>query len=122
MNKYRYFTEAEIVGLDKELCAKLDTARHIAGVPFKITSGKRTAEQNNVLKGAASNSSHLSGKAVDLSCNNNGDLFLMLKGLLAAGFERIGIYHDFKMLPRHIHADISTDLPPKVVWLKMEQN
>lgn len=122
MTRWAYFSEKEVEGLDSELVSKLDTARKAAGIPFVITSGKRTVEQETALKGGVRDSAHIKGLAVDLECGSDQNLFLMLRGLMAAGFERIGVYHDAKLIPRHIHVDIDTSLPPKVVWLKMEQN
>lgn len=122
VSKWAYFTEKEVEGLDSELVSKLDTARKAAGIPFVISSGRRTIEQETALKGGVRNSSHVKGLAVDLKCGSDQALFLMLRGLMAAGFERIGIYHDEKQIPHHIHADIDASLPPKCVWLKLEQN
>lgn len=112
MANFKYFSPKEIEGLQGNLPAMLDMARGIAGVPFIITSGLRTQEQNDALPEAVRDSSHLMGYAVDLACSDSETRFAILKGLFAAGFTRIGIYKD-----GHIHADISPTLPPKVVWL-----
>ena len=39
MNKWKYFSEKEVQGLESEFVAKLEKARHEAGIPFIITSG-----------------------------------------------------------------------------------
>lgn len=123
---FRYFKDSEIVGLDKELVAMLDLARDKAGVPFVITSGLRTADQNSALHGAVSDSAHLTGFAVDMSTNGDDhQLNRMLYGLSVAGFDRIGLYFSLegtKLVPRHIHVDIDKSKPPEVTWALLEAN
>lgn len=110
MGNFRYFTDEEIKGLDLELCAMLDRARGLAGMPFEITCGPRTPEQNAALAESVKDSAHLTGNAVDLACNDSKLRYNMVRGLLLAGFNRIGIYS------AHIHADNSPSLPPNVIW------
>lgn len=110
MSNYKYFTDDEIKGLDLELCAMLDRARGLAGVPFEITCGLRTPDQNAALAESVKDSSHLTGNGVDLACADSATRYNMLRGLLLAGFNRIGIYS------LHIHADNSPTLPPNVCW------
>ena len=107
---WHYFKPEEVIGLDQELCAMLDRARGLAGVPFVITCGKRTPAQNADLAEAVSDSAHLTGNAVDLACTDSPSRYNMVRGLFLAGFTRIGIYS------AHIHADNSTLLPEKVMW------
>ena len=108
--KYTYFSDKEADGLNPDLMAMLDIARGKAGVPFFITSGLRTAEQNSGLQNAVSDSSHLTGHAVDLLCTDSVTRFAMLSGLLEAGFNRLGIYKN------HIHCDNDPSKDPKVCW------
>lgn len=108
--KYKYFSDKEIVGLKPELVKMLDEARGVAGVPFKITSGFRTPEQNAKLKGSVEDSAHTIGLAVDISCPDSSVRFKMIKGLLVAGFTRIGIGKDF------LHIDISKDKLQDCIW------
>lgn len=123
MNKWRYFKDEEVVGLDNELVAKLDTARHIAGVPFKITSGRRTAGENSILNGAVPDSSHLTGKAVDLAVGTSNDYFHMMEGLIKAGFRRIGQYLNAAGDDViHLHVDVDDTKPQNVIFSKREQN
>lgn len=126
MSQYHYFTDAEVVGLDKELCAMLDLARDKAGVPFVITSGLRTADQNSALSGAVSDSAHLKGLAVDLEVSGDDHaLNRMMYGLDLAGFCRIGLYFSIEgstLMPRHIHVDVDTSKPQQVTWSLIEQN
>lgn len=113
---YTYFSAAEVEGLDPELCAMLDmacaTAGHIYGshVPFIITSGRRTPEENAKLPNAVQDSEHLTGNGVDLACDESDKRFAMIHGLIDAGINRIGIY------AKHIHAGNSKTLPQNVCW------
>ena len=110
MQKYTYFNDEELKGLDLELCAMLDRARGLAGMPFQITCGLRTQAQNDALSESVKDSAHLSGHAVDLACNDSTLRYNMIRGLLLAGFTRIGVYKN------HCHADNSPSLPPNVMW------
>lgn len=129
MSNYRYFTDEETKGLDKELCAMLDVARDKAGVPFTITCGLRTADQNACLHGAVADSAHLTGLAVDLAmCGDDHIRERMEFGLCAAGFVRRGTYfkpdvtNPVKLIPHHIHVDIDTSKPQQFSWALIEQN
>lgn len=108
--KYTYFSEDESKGLNPDLMAMLDIARGKAGVPFFITCGVRTAEQNSALQNSVSDSSHLTGHAVDLACSDSSTRFAMIQGLLTAGFNRMGIYS------AHIHVDNDSTKPSNVCW------
>lgn len=110
MARWTYFQDSELVGLDEGLCMMLDRARALSGVPFTITCGLRTPEQNSALAESVKDSAHLTGHAVDLLCTDSGDRWNMLRGLILAGFTRIGVYSS------HIHADNSATLPQKVCW------
>lgn len=119
---WTYFKDLEVAGLDTELVAMLDRARHRADVPFVITDGKRTGD-GKVDRNAANNSAHLAGLAVDLRCRDSRTLWKILDGLLYAGFKRIGIYfvkENGKTRPTHVHADADTTKDPEVTWLTEE--
>jgi len=107
---YKYFSDLEAKGMSNELMAKLDTARAVAGVAFRITSGLRTVDSNSSA-GGVEDSSHLSGKAVDLALEDGIGRFSLVRGLLAAGFKRIGIYD------HHIHCDVDEAKPQNVIWI-----
>jgi len=107
--KWAFFTDIEVAGLDNELVARLDTARKVAGVPFRITSGLRTCAANEAAMGVES-SSHIKGLAVDLAVSDSVSRFAILKGLIDAGFVRIGVYE------KHCHADVDLSKPQKVIW------
>lgn len=110
VNTWKYFKPEEVVGLDIELCAMLDRARGLAGIPFEITCGLRTQEQNDALPESVKDSAHLTGHAVDLACADSSTRYNMLRGLILAGFNRIGVYS------AHLHADNDATLPPNVCW------
>lgn len=101
-----HFEEDEINNLDPDLVVRLDLAREYAGVPFIITSGYRTPEQNEAA-GGKSNSAHLRGKAVDISAPTSYRRFHIVHGLFRAGVPRIVVYSDKNI----VHADIDTSLP-----------
>lgn len=110
-SKYKYFKDSEVVGLKPELVSLLDKARGIAGVPFKITSGLRTIQQNEDV-GGASDSSHLRGYGCDLSVVDSDKRYKILTALLNVGFSRIGVYGG------HIHVDCDPNLPKNLIWWK----
>lgn len=119
---YRYFKESEIQGLNNELVAKLDTARHVAGVPFVIKSGKRS-EGENEQAGGVEDSSHVAGLAVDIRLGQwvegyprNHARFCMMKGLMAAKFDRIILYS------AHIHVDVDQSKPQETMPLGGESH
>ncbi|HDZ68906.1 MAG TPA: peptidase M15 [Phycisphaerales bacterium] len=88
----------------------LDDAREIAQVPFVITSGYRTLKYN-VKIGGTVNSSHCKGFAADIAVQGSKSRCKILRGLILAGFTRIGIGTDF------IHADNDPGKPGEVTWL-----
>ena len=95
--------------MKKEFLTKLDKARAIADVPFKITSGYRSKETNKRVKGV-STSSHLKGLAADISCKDSSTRQKIISGLIKAGFTRIGIADTF------IHCDTDKD-KNDAIWL-----
>lgn len=109
----KYFKPDEVANLDDNLCLMLDKARGLGNAPYVITSGFRTAAQNEALTESVKDSSHLTGNAVDLKCDDSTSRFLMLKDLIQVGFNRIGVYEN------HIHVDNSPSLPPNVCWYVM---
>jgi len=79
----------------------IDEARRLASVPFVITSWTR-CEKHNKAVGGSTTSSHISGKAIDIKFRDSVQKFKIIKGLLGAGFCRIGINDKAKF----IHCDI----------------
>ncbi len=88
---------------------KLDEARELAGVPFKITSGYRSP-QHNLDVGGRVGSSHIKGLAVDIACVNSHQRQKILTALIQVGFKRIGIGKTF------LHTDLDND-KPNAIWL-----
>lgn len=96
---YRYFSLREFDSPDvpgsgnrmrAEFVKRLDTAREISQTAYIITSGYRSPEHNKKVKGL-SNSSHLIGWAADIEAKDSRTRHRILKGLIEAGFNRIGI-------------------------------
>jgi len=117
-----YFTLSEFdspdlpnsgINMDSGFLTKLEEARAIAGIPFRITSGYRTKEYNQSLRDkgykASPNSSHLIGVAADIAVNSGHDRYVILNALIRAGFKRIGVAKTF------IHCD-TDDSKPNSVW------
>jgi len=107
--KWSWFTEDEVKGLDPKFVTRLDNARSISMVPYKITSGYRSPEGNEEVGGVKA-SAHTKGLGVDLACADSHQRFRILKGLFAIGLTRIGIYD------RHIHVDDDSVKPQEVAW------
>ena len=123
MSGYKYFSYAEFDSPDKpgsgekhmskELIRRLDGAREIAGVPFKILSGYRT-EAHNTKVGGVANSSHLSGLAADIDYSTEEEKVAILTGLRKMDFNRFGIRTGAS--GSSIHVDIDPDKSQYVVW------
>lgn len=88
---------------------KLDDARRIANVPFVINSAYRSLYWEKK-RGRSGYSSHTKGIAVDIKCRDGFERIKIMKGLMAVGFTRIGIYDGFI----HIDADDSKN---NSLWL-----
>tara|TARA_R110000751_G_C13761986_1_gene479306 strand:+ start:1532 stop:1897 length:366 start_codon:yes stop_codon:yes gene_type:complete len=86
------------INMDDAFLQMLDDARSIAGISFNITSGYRTKERNKLV-GGVRNSSHLVGRACDISVQNGNQRYIILDALIKAGFRRLGVAKTF------IHCD-----------------
>lgn len=106
--KYKYFTESEVEGLDTDLVVLLDKARETAGIPFVINSGFRTVAHNKKVGGVA-NSSHLTGKAVDLRARDGAESYAIIKSAIEVGIKRIGINRKKKFI--HLDIDYTKSSP-----------
>jgi hypothetical protein len=93
----------------------LNTAREIAEVPFFITSSYRTPEHSETVGGGRADA-HTENPctAFDIAATDAHCRMRILKGLIAAGFNRIGI----NTKNNHIHVDNSSNLPPEVFWVE----
>ncbi len=89
------------IRLQPSLIMFLELAERLADVQFNVTSAFRMDDDG----------AHGEGWAVDIACQTSRTRFLVLKGLIGAGFRRIGIYD------RHIHADRSLTRSDNVLWL-----
>ena len=114
----KYFTYEEFdspdlgnsgINMDRNFLQKLELAREIAGIPFKINSGYRTKEHNRKV-GGKEKSSHLIGKAADVAYANSRERWVIITALQDAGFNRLGIAKGF------VHVDSDTSKSPNVIW------
>jgi zinc D-Ala-D-Ala carboxypeptidase len=105
----KYFEEINDGNMDLDFLSKLDEAREMANIPFKINSAYRSKEHNANI-GGKPNSSHLKGLAVDISVTDSRSRFIVLEALIKVGFNRIGIADTF------IHVDDDKDKSDRVVW------
>ena len=96
--------------INKEFLIKLDYARGIAGIPFKINSGYRTETWNLRVKGKLQ-SSHCKGLACDIGYYGSRERYLILHALIQVGITRFGIAKGF------IHCDVDKAKDPDVIWL-----
>ena len=96
------------INMDKQFLTKLESAREIARIPFKITSGYRSVRHNKEV-GGVQNSSHLFGLAADIAVGSGNERYIILNALIRAGFKRIGVAKTF------IHCD-TDDSKPNSVW------
>lgn len=114
----RYFIEEEFTkarpsctlsDMNDSFMNRLDEARHIAGVPFVVTSAYRS-KQYEIAKGRTGTSSHCLGLAIDIACSSNFNRLAILDALLKVGFRRIGIGKTF------IHVDYDSS-KNAAIWL-----
>lgn len=91
--------------------SKLDEARELAGVSFKITSGYRTPKHNTSI-GGVKDSSHtnIPCNACDISTTDSSTRHKIISSLLKVGINRIGIGKNF------IHCDTDKKKSPNVIW------
>lgn len=97
--------------MDRDFMRRLDQARMIAGVPFRINSGYRCPEHNAKVSSTGANGPHTSGKAVDIATPDNRTRHKVLTALVLSGFHRIGVARTF------IHVDDDETKDREVVWL-----
>lgn len=110
MGKWKYFSDKEVYGLIDDLCFKLDRARELFGAPIIITSGYRTPQQNEQV-GGVQDSSHTTGRAVDIRCADPEMQKRLIWSLTIAGFRRMGAYD------KHIHVDVDVTKPNPAFWV-----
>lgn len=110
---WKWFKPEEVVGLKTDLVDKLDHARDLTGFAFKITSGKRTHEQDLALDPTYQGiSEHETGEAVDLAAPlGDFERCKMAWAIGSAGIDRLEI------APHHFHAGISRSKPFPCCWM-----
>ena len=96
------------INMDNAFLQMLNDARGIAGIAFNITSGYRTKNRNKLVGGVA-NSSHLVGKAADISVQSGNERYIIINALIKAGFRRLGVAKTF------IHCD-NDESKPNSIW------
>lgn len=125
MRDIRHFKETEFEcpccgknEIKEELVRMLDRAREIAGVPFVINSGFRCWRHHveiykNLGLPPLKDSPHLKGWAADIriSGEDSNLRYVILNGLIKAGFKRIGIGKSL------IHVDIDPSKVKNLVWV-----
>jgi uncharacterized protein YcbK (DUF882 family) len=94
-----------------ELIRMLQAARDLYGKPMHITSGCRCIKHNAV-SGGTPNSAHIQGMAADIATPTGAMRYQIIKALMAAGFERIGI----NFSKRFVHADIDGTKPMPTIF------
>ena len=97
--------------MDINFVRKLDEAREIAGIPFKVNSGYRTPFHNTKV-GGVKDSSHIKIPccAVDIKAEDSRTRFLIISAAIQAGINRIGIGENF------IHLDADITKSQDVTW------
>ncbi len=112
-----HFTEEEFqcncgcdsVEMDGTFIIRLEKARQLAGIPFRISSGFRCAKYNTRVGGVDS-SAHTVGLAADIFARDSKTRYTILKSLLGSGFTRVGVADTF------LHVDFDDDKPSEVMW------
>ena len=97
--------------MDIDFVRKLDEAREMAGIPFKVNSGYRTPFQNTKV-GGVKDSSHIKIPccAADIKAENSSARFLIISSAIKVGINRIGIGKNF------IHLDTDKEKSQEVAW------
>jgi len=115
----KYFDKSEMVcrcgcgqlDMNNQFISLLDLAREYSNTPFVINSGYRCTNYNAEVNGKP-DSAHTKGMAADIKAENSAKRFKIIKGLMKAGFNRIGIGFDGGFI--HVDSDGSKD--KEVIW------
>jgi len=97
--------------LQKKLLNTLTNLEFYFKGDFTITSGFRTPEYNKLIGGSIT-SSHMSGLACDIACDNSRMRLLIVIYGFFAGFRRFGLAND------HVHLDVDPEKPQYCIWLE----
>jgi uncharacterized protein YcbK (DUF882 family) len=99
------------IDMDEDFISKLDLSREISKTSYVINSGYRCKDHNADV-GGKPDSAHLKGVAADIKTDGSRKRFLVLKGLIDAGFNRIGI----DLNKGFIHVDMDSTKDKDVAW------
>ena len=107
-------THCKKVLMSKVLLNRLAELRDKVNLQYKVNSGYRCPEYNSKVPGAASQSYHTLGRAVDISFNNKLNAIETFK-ITASIFNRVGLYKS-NAFPNgaYMHVDCES---PKRYWL-----
>lgn len=81
-------------GMKTNFLNKLDEARELAGIPFRVNSGYRCWKHNLEVKGSPT-SSHLTGWAADIRVGSDHHRFKMVLAAMRTEIHGIGVYTSF---------------------------
>lgn len=86
--------------MNEDFMLKMDQAREIAGIPFKINSGFRCSRWNaRLTKGKRSTGRHTHGEALDLDINNAEDRAAVVNACVKSGLV------SFELAKSYMHVD-----------------
>lgn len=83
---------------------RLDFARELAAIPFRINCGCRCVKHNKEV-GGVEDSAHIKGYAVDISARDDKSRFIIVSALIKSGFNRVIVYDTF------VHCDLDFTKP-----------
>ena len=119
----RYFKMKEfrcpccaVADMETLFLEKIDEARHIAQIPFLVTSGWRCEKKQEELRRSGYQTSngispHQKGVAADIRVRNDKERYAIINAWFAVGGNRFGIAKNF------IHLDVDFDRRPYVTWM-----
>jgi len=109
------FDSPDDIGSGNNMClsflSKLDDARELAGIPFKINSGYRTPKHNAKV-GGVKGSSHMNipCNAADIQVLGSKERLLIISAAIKVGINRIGIGKNF------LHLDTDKQKSQDIIW------
>jgi zinc D-Ala-D-Ala carboxypeptidase len=113
--KLSEFDSPDEIGSGNNMCLiflnKLDKARELAGIPFKINSGYRTPKHNAKIGGVKGSAhTNIPCNAADINVVGTAGRFKIINAALKVGFNRIGIGKTF------IHLDTDLKKSQNIIW------
>lgn len=113
MNFSKCIPPCEQLELLPKLIAILQNIEKRLGYELQINSAYRTPAYESRM-GRSGHSAHCLRKAVDISCTDDMERFIIITSALKHGVKRIGVYRTF------IHIDIADGLDNKatdIIWI-----